>query len=239
MGRHLVQSRSVLALTLGIPLVMTLFLLLLLFQQQRIAALQNETAVLQGRIGELERQNSFYKKAYELTLDDIRQLSKTYGGQDRYEALAQELRRGELAAVLDTPSPEQTYVINDKNVWHYYSESGIINLSCLVPQKVDTISETVLVTVETSGEGDLAFYADANFITRIGEDAAFTLVLPAGMHELALVSKDGGVRVDRLLLDTVEIPPVSIVADGGLGWDVFDCAGAGPPGALRVLVQKS
>jgi hypothetical protein len=234
-----------------IPTLTVLFLIVLVVQQYQLERSRDEGATLRAQMHELQVQNAFYKKAYEITLDDIRQLSTAYGGNDpRYDALADRLRSDELGEVLGDVNGTERYTLKNERLWHEYSVQGIVNASCLArPAKVDTISDEILLTVRAHAQNSSAsLYMDGNALggMQIAGEAQrrVMLRLSPGEHELDILSPVGSVTVDEVLFDTVRLPVENATADLGRAWAVFDCANAQPgaslsaPGAVRLLLSK-
>ncbi len=244
------KSRPLTAAAIGIPLLLVALIALLVAQQQGADTLRKENADLQARISALEDENAFYKKAYELTLDDIKALSTSFGGQAHYERLAQDLREREIGTVLGNQTAEARYTVRNPWLWADYERRGIVNTSCLsAPTPIDTISDEVLLSFRIrAANATVSLYVDGNMLDQFPLDGtashAFDIALPTGMHEIDFTGQGGSVAVERLSIDAASISPEKFVSDEGQAWTVFDCenASSGPAlsarGALRVLVDK-
>ena len=243
-GRPLHRSKQLLTLVILLPAVVLAFIAILLVQHRENVALAQENAEVLARNSELEVQNAFYKKAYEITLDDIKLLSSSYGGEARYERLASDLREKELGTVLGEQTANKTYRLRNPFLWREYQQKGIISTSCLAaPVTIDTIADEVLLTLRGNAS-NLSVYIDGNYLTALAlsGEASLNALIPSGTHELDLVLSVPG-TVTGMLLDTV--PFGNATTEYGAGWEVFDCvdtaAGGAPqrPGAVRVLFTKS
>ncbi|MDD9952910.1 MAG: hypothetical protein OXR66_01075 [Candidatus Woesearchaeota archaeon] len=227
---------------MGIVFFVFLFFVAVTIQYCHITTLNAELSSLQEEFDELQQSTNFYKKAYEITLEDIRKLSASFGGAERYDTLAAELREDELGILAKNISNLPKYTITNPTVWTEYNKKEIIETTCLHdPFVVDTIQEEVLVTVNTRGGGTYTLYADANPIT---SEETFSLILPKGPHALDIVVKEGTVIVQNITMDDVVIPTNALVSDAGEGLHVFDCVDVHNssqlqgPGALRLLIEK-
>ncbi|MDD9953153.1 MAG: hypothetical protein OXR66_02350 [Candidatus Woesearchaeota archaeon] len=216
-----------------------LFFVALLIQRCQIDDLKEEVVDREYDLAAANAKTEYYKKAYEVTLDDMKMLSKSINSEARYDALALKLREEELGYVV-TNETVPTYEVHDSSLWYEHRETGAMDVTCLshsVP--VDTIHEQVFVTIEASGS--FALYVDAHLVTI---EKAFNLILQDGMHELAFVARGGGFTLTKLVLDDIEVPLDSFIADVGEQWGIYDCldvvhgASLEKPGALRVLINK-
>ncbi len=238
------RSKQLLALVILLPAVVLVFLAILLVQHRENVALAQENAQINARISELETQNAFYKKAFEITLDDIKLLSSSYGGEARYERLASDLREKELGTVLGEQTANKTYRLRNPFLWREYQQKGIISTSCLAsPATVDTIADEVLLTLRGNAS-NLSVYVDGNYLEALAlsGEVSLSVLIPSGTHELDLVMSEPGV-VTEMILDTVPISGATV--DYGRGWEVFDCkdteAGGAPQraGAVRLVFVKT
>jgi len=244
------KSNALRALVIIVPLLILCFAAVLLLLEQRITALQAQQTTLEGANAQLRADNLFYKRAYELTLDDIQTLSRAYAGTDaRYLRLAAEFRQKELGTVLGEQLNRSTYSLRNPRLWQEYQAQGVINVSCLpLPVEVDTITEEVLLTLGMSGEGGVQLYIDGNFLETLAVNGTgqqgVSVDIPQGTHELTLIAKAPGVKVDTFLMDTTPVSLDAAVIDGGSGWAVFDCRDASvsttfsKPGAMRLPFKK-
>jgi hypothetical protein len=235
------RSKELLFIIIGVPLIIMLFLVIVMVQQQRVEALKTQNADLLQENQRLEAQNKFYKRAYEATLDDIKQLSKIYGGQSRYEGFAARLREEEISSLLSRRNLiPYNYTAAAGDVWGGYVDQGIVDVSCLPSTSVSAVEEVLLiVTVNNTA----ALYIDGAKISTLSSGStAFRIRLSNGLHELDLVGQD--VALSELSLELVAVPSESIIGDAGSGWALFDCQEAAPaavltnPGALRVFINK-
>ena len=243
----LLKSPALRTVVIVIPLVTLFFAVILALQQGRIATLQKEQADLQAANAQLQTENLFYKKSYEITLEDIQMLSRAYAGNDeRYTALASELRQKELGTVLGVQTNASAYSLRNPLLWQEYRTQGVINASCLPGAAVvDTIADEVLLTIDTMGGGNVSLYIDGNFLEVLNGSGTHqvSVNIPGGTHELDLIAKTPS-EVRKLLMDTTSLPLDAAVIDAGRGWAVFDCKNATvgtvflTPGALRIPFVK-
>lgn len=221
--------------------VVIVALLAVVYQQQQ--TMNDMTARYRELARETEglrNQNAFYKKAYELTLDDIKTLSSNYGGQERYEQLAAELRQQELNETGTTPKAPVRAGIESETVWQAYVEAGIINTSCLPTFRADTVTDEVLITIDA--RGTFQVYVDANNLATVsGENESIIITLKEGRHAVDIVGEGD---VERMRFDTTDLPVRNATADYGRQWDVFDCqdtetgSSLDGKGAVRFFVEK-
>jgi hypothetical protein len=244
MEKHLIRSKSLLFTIIAVPLLLIIFISLIYIQQERITALKRENIALQEQNAQLRSQGEFYRSAYQTTLDDIRSLSAIYGGQKRYAEVADELRRQELeAAGLNTSAEQRT--IKNPGIWSEYKARGAIHTECLQPIRVDTASDRVLVSIDARSTGaELQAYLDGNAMAQFDQEARFEVMLPEGLHELSIVSRNGSAQATKVLFDTQAIELNLTTVDSGRDWAIFDCNSTQPgpaiakPGALRILIDK-
>lgn len=237
-------------LFLAAAIVIIALLTVIYQQQQQLYALEEQRAELGEEVDMLRVQNFFYRDAYELVLRDMEEISKIYGGQQRYHELQQEVREKELDLVLSQTDTEERSMRNAQ-IWQEYVEKGVINTSCLGPiQPVRTVSNATRLTIGAYAENpsDVSIYIDANNLESLRVDGSTQVHietdLSEGVHAIDLVSAQGRVEIQDVLLDTKEISLKNATIDYGRHWSVFDCRNTttgqmiGNPGALRLLIQK-
>jgi len=248
--RHLHRSRALAALVIGIPLVVAFFVVALLLQQRALDGRDDRIAALEGEVANLTAQNAFYRKAYEITLDDIRQLSTTVGGEERYNRLADELRDDALG---DIGGNATVYEVRNTQVWSQYLARGVVDVSCLgETTRVDTIQDEVLLsfTLKSDTPQQVSLYINGNYLTALDlgeglQTVAVSARIPSGQYEMDLITKIGGLILDTLQADGTGIPVTEVIADTGKGWAVFDCqettqnVAITAPGALRLSIYKA
>ncbi len=237
----LVKNKSLLIVTIIIPVIIIAFLSALLVQHEKITSLQEDVVDLKEKLYEEQARNSFYKKAYEVTLDDVMTLSKNYGGEEKYKDKATELRREELGTGYLQPP---TYEIKNPEIWKQYVETGFISLECLETIKVDTIQDETLISISVDSAGPLSFYIDSNLITRLQESTIFNIEIPKGLHTVDIVGLEP-FTLTELKFDTVQVQIENGTVDLGTAWSINDCINSSQgttvnqSGALRFLIEKS
>jgi len=228
-----------------IPVIILFFVIMLYVQTARTEVIRAENAELRARVEKLETENAFYKRAYELTLDDIRVLSRAYGGEEKYEDLAEELRDKEIGIVLGEEN-RSTYLLSNAGLWQEYEKKGIIQLDCLgKASKVDTIADLVLFTFRVLGEGNGTVYIDGNKITSVANGTTvFEATLIEGVHEISILVGNGTLEITEILMDTVQVDTSITVYDRGASLLAFDCQEvdrllfSDGAGAFRMLINK-
>src|SRR4051812_26204937 len=118
--KYLAKSRGLAIAIFFLPLLIVAFLTLLSVQQQHLAALGRENLALSQHAATLQSQNEFYRSAYHTTLDDLRKLSQVYGGRQRYDTLAEELRVQEISLVLGKAEAPHLSIKNPL-LWQEYA----------------------------------------------------------------------------------------------------------------------
>ncbi len=247
---HLHRSRALAALVIAVPLVIAFFVVVFILQQRTIEGRDARITALEEEVANLTAQNAFYRKAYEITLDDIRQLSGVVGGEDRYNRLADELRDEELG---DIGGNATVYELRNSDVWSQYLARGVVDVSCIgETTRIDTIQEEVLLAFALTSETpqQVSLYVNGNYLAALELGAGpqgrnVSIRIPTGQYEMDLISKVGGLALTGLQADGEEVPLNGVIADNGKGWAVFDCKETAPEariagnGALRLSIYKS
>lgn len=240
------KQRLLWVLMVIIPAIVIVFLAILLVQSERMLSMKTEMLSMGVEIGDLREQNAFYKRAYELTLDDVRVLAEAFGGDERYELLSEELRRTEIETVLGV-TDGTIYALGNEDLWRQYVAEDKINQSCLTLVEANTVAKTTMLSITTEGKGKFGVYVDGNFLQDITVEEPVTsrvsVELEEREHEVTFILKEGEVAFEGFLFDLIEVPLDSGVFDAGVASAGYDCedisdAQLALEGTLRFFVDK-